>query len=403
MAAIAGFFFALRLATTLLCVRVFGLSPQAAAGAKLGLGFLLLFLVALTTLGGSDHGWRSILRPSSVRWVLVFLAFSASSLLWSETGSLATSLLYWCGTAADVTTVLLLLRSGNVEDTAASLMEGYICGGCLIALCGWLMPTQYDLRLGDEDYFNSNSICNVCVFAVVFAQYLMRTRQARWGVATLFLVLTILRSLSKSTITAFLVAEIYLVLSDNAMSRRTKKWLTIGAIAAALIFWGLFKAYYDFYTTNGNQAETLTGRTAIWTFAAAGVLESPWIGHGFDSMWNVVPAFGTFEARHAENELLEQLYSYGAVGLLVLCGVYGALFRNIRRMGSPASRVIWACMVVFVVVRGLAVADAFDLLLPVWTVTMTGLLVQAQRAGSESASPALRRATTPAAHALPTI
>lgn len=380
IAALSGFFFAFRLATTILCVQLFGMEPQAAAEAKLGIGFLLLFVVAMTTLGVRDHSWRSLLRPSSIKWVLVFLGLSACSLLWSETGSIAASIAYWCGTASDVSIVFLLLRAGSIEDTAASLMKGYVWGACLIALAAWVMPTQYDLRLGDEDFFNSNSICNVCVFAVFFAQYLMRTRQAKWGGTTIFLVLTILRSLSKTTIAAFVVAEVFLIVKDRGMSPGTKKWLIVGGIIAALIFWGLFAAYYDFYTSNGNQAETLTGRTAIWAFVAEGALEKPWFGHGFDSMWNVVPAFGTFEARHAENEVLEQVYSYGAVGVLVLFGVYGALLRNIRKMAAQQSRVIWACMVVFVLVRGLAEADAFDLLLPLWTIVMTGVLVQAQAA-----------------------
>jgi O-antigen ligase len=159
------------------------------------------------------------------------------------------------------------------------------------------------------------------------------------------------------------------------MSRRRKLFLTIGSILVVLMFWGLFEAYYNFYTTNGNQAETLTGRTAIWNYVLDGALERPWIGHGFDSMWNVVPTFGTFEARHAENEFLEQAYSYGGVGIVLLCGVYGSLYSNIRRMAQKSSRVICVSIILFVIVRGLAEAEPFDLLLPLWAVVLLGVLV----------------------------
>ncbi|MGH9595476.1 MAG: O-antigen ligase family protein, partial [Edaphobacter sp.] len=137
----------------------------------------------------------------------------------------------------------------------------------------------------------------------------------------------------------------------------------------------LFEAYYTFYTTNGNQAETLTGRTAIWSYVLDVVMERPWIGHGFDSMWNVVPAFGTFEARHAENELLEQAYSYGVVGIVILCGIYGSLYRNIRRMANDDSKVICTSIILFVIVRGFAEAEPFDLLFPLWAVVLFGILV----------------------------
>src|SRR6202044_3980614 len=119
---------------------------------------------------------------------------------------------------------------------------------------------------GDEDYFNSNTIGNLCAFALFFVQYLMRRKEGRWGFATLFLAVTLLRSISKTTIVAFLISEGYLLIQDRSMSRKTKVLLTVALVLIILVFWGLLEAYYDFYTTYGNQAETLTGRTAIWAY-----------------------------------------------------------------------------------------------------------------------------------------
>jgi exopolysaccharide production protein ExoQ len=270
---------------------------------------------------------------------------------------------------------MLLLRAGSVPEVASSVMKGFIWASCSVALIAWLMPAQYDFRLGDEEIFNPNSICNVCVFAVFFAQYLMRRKMARFGLVTFFLVLTILRTLSKTTLAASLVSHVYLVIRDRPMSRRSKLFLTIASILIVLMFWGLFDAYYNFYTTNGNQAETLTGRTVIWNYLFDGALERPWIGHGFDSMWNVVPTFGTFEARHAENEFLEQAYSYGVIGVVLLCGVSGSLYSNIRPMAQQSSKVICVSIVLFGIVRGFAEAEPFDLPLPLWAVVLLGVLV----------------------------
>jgi exopolysaccharide production protein ExoQ len=382
-----GFFFSFRLAVAILSIKLFGADLQTGSAIKLALGFLLFGAACFISFGATTRTLSSILQPSSVRWAIVFIAVSGCSLLWSETASPIASIAYWSGTAIDVATIIFLLRAGSVQEVAASVMKGFIWASCCVALIAWLMPTQYDFRLGDEDIFNPNSICNVCVFAVFFAQYLMRRKMARFGIVTFFLVLTILRTLSKTTIAAFLISQIYLVIQDRSMSRRRKLFLTIGSILVVLMFWGLFEAYYNFYTTNGNQAETLTGRTAIWNYVLDGALERPWIGHGFDSMWNVVPTFGTFEARHAENEFLEQAYSYGAVGIVLLCGVYGSLYSNIRRMAQKSSRVICVSIILFVIVRGFAEAEPFDLLLPLWAVVLLGVLVYQDAAVETAAAP----------------
>ena len=152
-------------------------------------------------------------------------------------------------------------------------------------------------------------------------------------------------------------------------------FLTIALALIILVFWGLLEAYYDLYTTYGNQAETLTGRTAIWAYVLDAGIDQPWVGHGFDSMWKIVPHFGTFEARHAENEVLQQFYSYGVAGIVMLCGLYGSLYRQMRKLSGTPLEINFVSMLFFVIVRGLAEAEPFDLLLPLWAIVMLAMLV----------------------------
>lgn len=350
-----------------------GMELQEGSILKLAAGFLVFGLVCFVYLGAPARPWSWLLQPAPIRWVLLFLFFSLCSFFWSEAASLTSSLAYWCGTATDVATVLILLRTGSIADTAINLQKGFIYGACGIALVAWIMPAQYDLRLGDESIFSANSICNVCVFAVFFSQYLRRRNQIKLIFLTVFLLVTIIRSLSKTTIAAFFISQVYVLVQDRFMSRKTKLLLTFFVALLVFCFWSLLEAYYNIYTTTGNQAETLTGRTAIWSYIVNAAPERPWIGHGFDSMWNVVPVFGTFEARHAENELLEQFYSYGVTGIVLLCGIYISLYRYIRRLAHDSVRVVLASIILFVVVRGVAEAEPFDLLLPLWTVSFIAL------------------------------
>ena len=383
-----GFFFSFRLSIVLLSVRLLGIAPSAGTALNLSMDLLLLALVCFDSLGATHMTFRSMLRLPSIRWVVIFLAVSCCSLAWSDTASLSTSTAYWCGLVADVAIVVLLLRSDSTVRVSHSLMKGFIWSTCCLALVAWIMPAQSDLRLGDEQFFNTNEIGNLCAFAIFFAQYLMRRKDGKWRAALIFLLITLFRSLSKTTLVAFLVSECFLIIQDRSISRKTKILLMTSAVALILAFWGLFESYYNIYTTTGNQAETLTGRTAIWLYVVNAVSDHPWtlwIGHGFDSWWKVVPPFGgdQFEARHAENEFLQQFYAYGVLGIVMLGGLYGSLYRQIRSLRRGSIRILFKSVLLFVLIRGLAEANPFDVLLPLWAVVMISFQVEEVRNSAE--------------------
>lgn len=381
IAFVVGFFFSFRLSIVLISVNLFGTEPSVGTAVSLGLDVLMLALACFSSLGVVHRTFSSMLRLSTVRWIAIFLAVSCCSLAWSDTASLLTSTAYWCGLFADVAIVVLLLRSDSTIRVSHSLMKGFIWSACCLAILAWIMPAQTDLRLGDEQFFNTNEIGNLCAIAIFFTQFLIRRNDGKWRAALFLLVLTLFRSLSKTTLVAFLVSEGFLVIWDRSIRRKTKILLIFSAIAITLVFWGLFVNYYDIYTTAGNQAETLTGRTAIWLYVVNAVQDHPWtlwIGHGFDSWWNVVPPFGSdkFEARHAENEILQQFYAYGVVGVVMLGGLYGSLYRQIRSLSRGPVRILFQSILLFTLVRGLAEADSFDLILPLWAVMMFSLLME---------------------------
>jgi O-antigen ligase len=137
----------------------------------------------------------------------------------------------------------------------------------------------------------------------------------------------------------------------------------------------LLSAYYEVYSNAGNQAETLTGRLGIWAFIFDESLKKPWLGHGFHSVWKVIPPFGDFEARHAHNEMLQQFYAYGVLGVIMLTGLYGSLGMQLHRIADKPRRVFLLSILVFVLVRGLTDTEVFDLSLPVWAIMLISLLV----------------------------
>jgi exopolysaccharide production protein ExoQ len=371
-----GFYLSFRLFFPLLAVRIFGQDAQYGVIVSLALNYLLLSLAALGAVGAGPSALRSVSRLPSFRWVLLFFGFSGISLLWSVTASLPAAMAFWGGMVADTAIVILLLRRGPLDLVVNSLMRGYIWGSCAIAIVAWLMPTQSDLRLGDEQLLGPNQIGWSCAFAFFLAQYLMRRGSGKWTVPALLLAVTLLRSLSKTTIVAFLAGQAYILLRDRSMNRRTKLLFSGLALFVVLVFWGLLANYYVVYTNAGNQAETLTGRLGIWLYFLTEAVQKPWIGHGFHSVWKVIPPFNDFEARHAHNELLQQFYAYGAVGVFMLIALYGSVWRQVRRLSDPSLRVLFLGMLLFIIVRGFADTEPFDLSLPLWFIAIIGALIQ---------------------------
>lgn len=382
---IVGFYFGFRIFIMLLSVRVLGLEPRTGTGLDLALDFLVLLLVAFCCVGNTGRRLEPWTKLHSVRWALLFLGFSGCSLLWSSTASLPTSVAYWCAMATDVAIVALLLQAGSLTGVTTSLMKGYVWGACFVAIIAWIMPAQSDLRLGDEELLGPNQIGYLCGFAYFFAQFLMRERKTRLAVQALLLAVTLLRSLSKTTIVAFLVGQGFLLVRDKSISRRSKILAVLIATAAIAVSWSLLTSYFDTYITSGNQSETLTGRLGIWTYVLLEAVQQPWIGHGFDSVWKVIPPFAPdqFEAAHAHNELIQQFYAYGLVGVCMFAGIYLSLFRHIRQLAAGPLRSFFTAFLLFVLVRGVADTERFDLSLPLWAIVMISLLIEQARTAQQ--------------------
>jgi O-antigen ligase len=140
-------------------------------------------------------------------------------------------------------------------------------------------------------------------------------------------------------------------------------------------------SYYAVYINAGNQSETLSGRLSIWAYFLAEAVQQPWIGHGFDSAWRVIPPFGPdeFEAAHAHNELLQQFYSYGVVGVCIFLGIYSSIYWHIRRIAAGRLKTFFFSFLLFILVRGTADTERLDFSLPMWAIVMISLLIEDAR------------------------
>ena len=193
---------------------------------------------------------------------------------------MAAAVVYWCAMAADVAMVVLLLRTGPTKEMARALMKGYVLGACAVAFAAWILPAQTDLRLGDEELLGPNQIGYVCAFAFFLAQYLIRQKERLWTVASIFLAITLLRSLSKTTIVAFIAAQTFLLIRDRSINHGSKILLVAAAGLVVAIFWSLHHLVYRDLRECGESGGNPDGQNRNLAWSS---LPNRWNSHGLDT------------------------------------------------------------------------------------------------------------------------
>jgi exopolysaccharide production protein ExoQ len=370
---IGGFLLVFRGAVTFLFFRS---SPQTGAGVTVVLTLTwLLIVLGYTVL---DPPRVSHERPllGAPPWIVVYLALSGVSLAWTTTSSVPVAAAYWAAMASDVLAICLLLRYEPLETNVTRFMHGFIAGAAVVAVIAWISPAMDDMRLGNEDFLHPNLIGYDFALAALFCAYLAQSNK-RWAWICGALVVTTIRTLSKGTIVGFLLAALYYLVHGLKLGRKARLYFGLAGTAVLLAFWGLFEAYLDVYTA-GNNLETLTGRTYIWTTSLDIAIERPWFGHGFDSFRWVFPPFGDFQPWHAHNEWIQQLFAYGAVGLLVVVGVYVSFCRRIRSSRDSGIKSLSTAILILVLVRSLVDTDRFELCFPLWLMTLLWIALSAE-------------------------
>jgi exopolysaccharide production protein ExoQ len=387
LSAVTGFIFAFRVCVTFLW---FQDEPQTGTIVLLALSLTLLTLAVLLSFGSMPI-FPTSYRAVPIRWAAAILGFSLLSLFWSE-APIQAAAGYWLSWAADVAAVWFLLRDGDPEVKGAAIMKGFIWGACVVAIIAWIIPAAEDLRLGDLDFLHPNVLGFVLSIATLLAIHLAH-ENTLWRWPALFLACTLLRTISKSSIFAFLIAFGVYLLRDSSLSRKVK--IRIGIVAGLFLasLSGLLEAYFTKYAAS-TDPETLTGRTLIWAISFEYALKAPTLGYGFYSYRFIIPRFGTFEAQQAHNELLQQFFSFGAVGVILTIGLYWTFFRQVRRAPASHFKILAGTILLFALVRGLTDAQIYDLSFPLWLLTMFSILLACHTPQPQPEETALIETTT---------
>jgi exopolysaccharide production protein ExoQ len=365
---VAGFFLAFKVCLTFLFFRS---NPQLGTAATIAATLCWLLIVVFYRVLNPPAQSQHAIWGRPLHWIAIYLGLAATSLIWTTTNSMAVATGYWSAMAADVATIYLLLSYEPVECNAVRVMHGFISGAAVVAVIAWAIPPMDDMRLGHEEFLHPNAIGFEFAIATLLVIYLAQRKRAWAWIACGFTV-TLIRTLSKAAIVGFLFAGLYYFIRGLKIGNRARFYIGLFSTGVIISFWGLLEGYLDLYT-RGDNVDTLTGRTYIWTQALEIALEKPWLGHGFYAFRWIVPPFDDFQAWQAHNEVLQQFFAYGIVGVIVVCGIYWTFYRQIRISTHAGMRSLAMAMLILMLVRGLVDTDRFELCFPLWLMTMLSI------------------------------
>ena len=360
-----GFLLAFQVCLTFL---LFQSEPQLGAGTTIGVTLAWLMIILGHSVVNPPSRRDQLTFPKPLCWIAMYLALGVASLIWTEAGSVAVAACYWSATAADVIIIYVLLRYEPVEQRASGIMCGFISGAAAVALIAWVIPATADLRLGHEEFLHPNLIGFEFAMAALLAGFLAQEKKSAMWLAGGFVV-TLIRTLSKGAIVGFAFAGLYFLLRGSKLPPRARTYIGLVSTVILLGFWGLLETYLDLYT-QGSNLETLTGRTYIWTQSLEIATEKPWFGHGFDSFRWLFPPFNDFQPWQAHNEVIQQFFTYGIVGVLIVGGAYWSFYRQARLCTEGSLRSLAIAILILTLVRGLVDTDRFELCFPLWLMTL---------------------------------
>jgi O-antigen ligase len=104
-------------------------------------------------------------------------------------------------------------------------------------------------------------------------------------------------------------------------------------------------------------------------------MEMPVFGHGFYSFKSLIPALGAFQPVHAHNDLIQQFFELGIVGVGIVAAVYWNFYRQARRVPAGELKMLALALLIFALLHGLTDSVAPGLSFPLWLLSALSIVL----------------------------
>lgn len=215
----------------------------------------------------------------------------------------------------------------------------------ILLLCTILTGTSEDGRFGDIESFHPNVVSVQVSIAVIASISLMANRTKPIAALTLTVagLLCLLLLKSKTSIAALILSiTIYIIFRTNSSIKRRALYLIIFTIIAASSLYltqSLYLEYLTGYTekSDGKLLYTFTGRTLIWEATLSSENLSI-IGNGINAFSSSGPQIAAIKLYSAHNEILNQYFNFGIIGVLFFLTFYSTALLQVRRLGACSNQ-----------------------------------------------------------------
>jgi O-antigen ligase len=319
----------------------------------------------------------------------LLLAWSGLSLLWTPAPASAAP--YYLGYLVQVLISYMLCQVYPIRAVLRSVCKGTAYASAASVPLAIVLTGYSGGRLGASSQLSMVAIIAFAAcLGVLSITYLLLDRSMSRGMAiflTVFLLVGLYLAFSKTQIVALAVAGmVYVLVAPGSWRRRLTRiaWMTLGL---ALVVVSSFSKIAEYQSGSAN-ADTLTGRTILWTQTYTQIVTGPSLrGFGFLAFREVgpVPFHDLDRVVNAHNEFLTLWFNFGVPGVVLVFASYFALgFKSLRSIKGPAGilAVLVLCTVVFSLVRGITEANTTMCDLPLPWMLLLDCLVSSSLAGA---------------------
>jgi exopolysaccharide production protein ExoQ len=345
-----------------------GLSPSQATGTSAAVAavFLLATLVVAFISRRSMPFRKVFTSIAPLKWIVLFLAWSALSLAWTHADSSAVAFGYYCLLFAIVAPVVMQVKCLAPDPLLRSATTGLVVGSFILVIIAMAADTGSG-RLGDPDLLHPNTVGKITAIAalVVFHRFRLTSSASGkfvWSIAGVGLMCALAATVSKTSIAAFATAcLVYFLVGKHSMRAKVATATLVSILAVATLY--VLSPQLDSYSRqqHGTALETLSGRLPLWEDTWEMIQARPIIGYGFLSFRDYGPQLFNVRVVHAHNEWLHIWFSLGLVGVVLAAAIYFSYLRSawklLRSPRATRHAALALALLAMAMVRGITEAD----------------------------------------------
>lgn len=298
------------------------------------IGLSALVLVVLV-----NHPARALVLRSYGMIAIIFAWLLVTALFSDVPGTAFRRIVYTILVCLCASSLLLLPRT---SEQFGKLMAVCVLGAVLLSLLGVIAIPRLAIHQGSDaleqqlagawrgHFGHKNVAAAAMVFAVFFGIFVMKTRSFWWGVFTIAVSTVFLLNSGGKTAAAMLPAILIASWLFERLGPLRVVFLVVslGAMNYLLISAAVSRETQDLLISLGVDP-TFTDRASVWQLALGAIAERPFLGHGFQSFWQMdslvygedAESSWAVTAANAHNGYLEQLIN-GGIPLLVLVVIW---------------------------------------------------------------------------------